>query len=210
MTRLENLYLPDDEFGNFDVERIEVPALLFQTGYLTIEGSVEEAGIWYYKLGYPNFEVESSLLRNLLVAYSSDRESNGERLLGLSRALRGGSVDEFFEEVKVIFAGIPYEIIIKREDYFNSLFYLCLRLAGLDGEFEVMTSRGRLDCALELKDKIYIFEFKIDEDPGKCIEQIREKGYHEKYQKKGKPIYLVGVSYSSEEKNISDWVVEEL
>lgn len=99
---------------------------------------------------------------------------------------------------------------MNREAYYNSLMYMCLKLAGLEGEFEMMTNRGRLDCALEMKDRIYIFEFKIDEDPKKCIEQIRKKRYYEKYQNRDKPIFLVGVSYSSEEKNLSGWKIEEL
>ncbi|RMH54024.1 MAG: AAA family ATPase [Candidatus Hydrogenedentota bacterium] len=212
VSRADGLELSDDDFSRFDVEKIYIPALLFQTGYLTIEDQIVEGEDRYYRLGYPNYEVEKSLLSELLVGYAGDqedvRESRWQR--GLKKCLRNGDLDGFFELVKVAFLGIPYEIVIKREDYYNSLMYLCLKLAGLEGAFEVMTNRGRLDCALELEERIYIFEFKIDEEPQKCIEQIREKGYPEKYRDRGKPIDLVGVTYSSEEKNISNWKVERL
>ncbi|RMH58051.1 MAG: hypothetical protein D6679_05510, partial [Candidatus Hydrogenedentota bacterium] len=212
VSKVAGLELSDDDFSRFDVEKIYVPALLFQTGYLTIEDEIVEGNDRYYRLGYPNYEVQKSLLSELVVGYAGDRDEMREAgwQRELRRSLRQGDVDGFFEMVKVAFAGIPYEIVINREDYYNSLMYMCLKLAGLEGAFEVMTNRGRLDCALELKDRVYIFEFKIDEEPEKCIEQIRQRGYPEKYRDRGKPIDLVGVTYSSEEKNIGGWKVERM
>ena len=55
-----------------------------------------------------------------------------------------------------------------------------------------------------LPDKVYVIEFKVDK-PGKALEQIREKGYHEKYLGGDREVYLVGVSFDSAEKNISDF-----
>ena len=53
--------------GAFDVggrtaaEHIGTEALLFQTGYLTIEGEEDLGGNVLYRLGYPNREVRQSL-----------------------------------------------------------------------------------------------------------------------------------------------------
>jgi hypothetical protein len=52
------------------VDRIEPEALLFQTGYLTLQSTSERVpGRWVYTLGYPNREVESSLNAALLQGY---------------------------------------------------------------------------------------------------------------------------------------------
>ncbi len=46
--------------------------------------------------------------------------------------------------------------------------------------------------------------------PGeKALEQIKAKGYAEKYQAKGKKIVLIGIGFSSEEKNVTEFVWEE-
>jgi hypothetical protein len=43
----------------------------------------------------------------------------------------------------------------------------------------------------------------------KALEQIHEKKYGEKYRGKGKDLVLVGVSFSKEERNIKDWIIEK-
>lgn len=47
---------------------------------------------------------------------------------------------------------------------------------------------------------IFIFEFKTDEEGS--IQQIKDKKYHEKYIGLNKQIYLVGIEFSSSERNI--------
>lgn len=58
--KFEGLRLGELALGNFDIEHIESAPLLFQTGYLTIKNYDPRSQI--YELGYPNKEVESSLL----------------------------------------------------------------------------------------------------------------------------------------------------
>ncbi len=55
---------------------------------------------------------------------------------------------------------------------------------------------------------MYIIEFKVDQ-PGKAMEQIKAKGYHEKYLNIGRDIYLVGISFDSGQKNITDFEWEK-
>jgi 3-dehydroquinate dehydratase len=59
---------------------------------------------------------------------------------------------------------------------------------------------------------IFIFEFKTDGEG--ALRQIKDKRYHEKYGSLNKPIYLVGIEFSSGERNVVkvDWekVVEVL
>ncbi len=55
---------------------------------------------------------------------------------------------------------------------------------------------------------IYIFEFKFEGDKDQALTQIKEKKYFEKYQGKGKKIYLFGVEFA--DSNVGEWVVEKL
>ena len=52
-----------------------------------------------------------------------------------------------------------------------------------------------------------MIEFKVDQ-PGRALEQIRARGYHEKYLGRGREVYLVGISFDSEEKNILEFAWE--
>ena len=59
-----------------------------------------------------------------------------------------------------------------------------------------------------MDDKIYIFEFKVKgENP---LEQIKERKYYEKYLNQGKEIYLVGIKFDHENRNIKDIVWEKI
>ncbi|MEM1119689.1 MAG: PD-(D/E)XK nuclease domain-containing protein [Bacteroidota bacterium] len=61
-----------------------------------------------------------------------------------------------------------------------------------------------------LADKTYIFEFKgVKEATGSAWQQINTKQYYQKYQS-DQPIYLVGIEFGKEERNIVGWEVEEL
>jgi hypothetical protein len=54
----------------------------------------------------------------------------------------------------------------------------------LDGN----TNKGRIDLTIKLGDKIYILEFKTEKSGKKPLEQIKEKGYHEKYTSPPSPL----------------------
>ena len=48
----------------------------------------------------------------------------------------------------------------------------------------------------------------IQESADAALKQIREKRYYEKYEKEGNVIHLLGINFSSRERNISDWKEE--
>lgn len=55
---------------------------------------------------------------------------------------------------------------------------------------------------------IYIIEFKLD---GKeyALEQIKKKKYYEKYLNQNKDIYLVGINFDTNDKNINSFEWEK-
>ncbi|OAG26933.1 hypothetical protein TH606_09715 [Thermodesulfatator autotrophicus] len=69
---------------------------------------------------------------------------------------------------------------------------------------EEAVSHGRLDMAVIFEGRCFLFEFKVVElEPeGKALEQIKARGYHEKYFDKCQNIYLIGVEFSKKERNI--------
>jgi hypothetical protein len=56
----------------------------------------------------------------------------------------------------------------------------------------------------------FIFSSLSWESTQKAIDQIHEKKYYEKYQHRDKTIVLVGVSFSKQERNINDWIIQTL
>jgi len=66
------------------------------------------------------------------------------------------------------------------------------------------TNKGQIDLSVFNQDSVYIVEFKVveDKEEGNALKQIKEKKYHEKYICKYQEIYLIGIEFSKEKKNI--------
>jgi hypothetical protein len=113
-----------------------------------------------------------------------------------------------------MFASIPHNnytrnTISTYEGYYASVVYAFLASLGLDLKVEDPTSTGRIDMTLQFGANIYVLEFKVDSNVN-ALEQIKQKDYHLKYQDQGKDIYLIGIHFDSEKRNISSFEWEKV
>ena len=125
----------DELLSTFDVEHMATEALLFQTGYLTIQGTEQEDGHTYHRLGYPNREVRQSLNESLLDRLTGSPSRRIEHSRRLRRLLRAANVAGLQELFHAVFAGIPYEWHTRNEmarfaGWYASVFYYRLSQAG--------------------------------------------------------------------------------
>jgi hypothetical protein len=201
-----------------DVDVMTPEALLFQTGYLTIHKTHRSlSGSTQFTLGYPNREVEQSLNGSLLAAYTGDGGSTEIHRQRLEELLTSNDLMALRDLFQSFFASIPYQwytnnAIAQYEGFYASVFYSYFAALGLDTRVEDATNRGRIDLTLIVCGRIYLFEFKVVENTpaGRALQQIKDKGYAEKYRAHGLPIYLVGVEFSKEQRNVVGFEVELL
>ena len=185
---LQNLNMFDRDLSGFDLELINVNALLFQCGYLTIVKKETRYSRSFYTLDYPNHEVRLSLNEELLGAVGGlvEVSERGERLIEL---LDSNDFEGFERELKALFAGIPYQItpplrgsdfahdsafsaahqggsdvgVARFEGYYASILYACFCILGLDIRAEESTHKGRSDMVLRRKDQVFVLELKVAE-----------------------------------------------
>ncbi len=62
--------------------------------------------------------------------------------------------------------------------------------------------------SVEMAELIYLIEFKVDMPQETALAQIKAKGYAEQYRAKGKKIMLIGIGFSSKEKNVTEFSIE--
>lgn len=96
------------------------------------------------------------------------------------------------------------------EGFYASVIFAYLSSLGIKIIGEDVTNKGRIDLTLFVNDKIYIVEFEVEGKKGEALRQIKEKKYAEKYLDKSKEIYLIGIEFSSEEKNIINFEWEKI
>jgi hypothetical protein len=216
------IYLPDlsrlsaDEevMSSVDIDDIPVEAILFQSGYLTIDEEINLGGNYFYKLRYPNNEVFKSLNGSLLKGLLN-QQSNSNVRSDLYCFLAKNDMNGLQKTCHAFFASIPSDWyrnnkITQYEGYYASVFYSYFAALGLDIRVEDSTNHGRIDMTVLLGDYIYIFEFKVVElvPDGRALQQIKDRGYADKYKNSGKALYMVGVEFSKETRNICAFDVE--
>ena len=196
--------------ASFDVDDIPPEALLFQTGYLTLHGREEiSRAQWVYTLGYPNREVETSLNGALLKGYGVPSRQALTTRLQLLKLLRAHDVAGLRALFHALFASIPHDWYRKNklaefEGYYASVFYSYFAASGLEVRLEDATNHGRIDMAVLFSGVVWLFEFKVVElvPEGKALAQLQDRGYAEKYQARGEPMYLIGVEFSRVARNV--------
>lgn len=94
---------------SYEIDKIDLATLLYQTGYLTISKYDESAQRYFLK--FPNEEVRRSFLDHLLQEFTSLSSSQSEPLLyRIESALKIEDFDRFFQEFNTLLASIPYSI----------------------------------------------------------------------------------------------------
>ncbi len=206
---LSSFNIHGESLGAFDIDKIPLANLLFQTGYLTIENYAPDTQT--YKLAYPNNEVRESFEECLLGDFLSlDRTTIDLYQARLKTAIESQDIDAFCAVLQGLLSCIPYNLHIKKEAYYHTFFHIIGTLLGLDVQSEVATSVGRIDTIVQTKAAIFIFEFKLEKNPAEALAQIKAKRYYEPYLADNKKIYLIGLSFVFEEEKRLEYVWEQL
>ena len=114
------------------------------------------------------------------------------------------------EGIKRIFLNVDYDIKISYEKHYQSIFYLIFQLLGCRIQVEYKTDKGRIDAIMITKTNVYIFEFKVDKSAEEALQQIDNKMYYERFIPLNKPIYLIGVNFDNERRNIGEYLIKML
>jgi len=209
LSEFENMEVGEEIIDSFGIENISLKTVLFQASYLSIKEMIQKRNKIRYSLEYPNLETKMSLNNYLLnyfveEIYTKDRVEN--TLIDILEALE--------QTLKSLFASITYNNFTRNdianyEGFYASVIYAYFDAAGFDKIIaEDPTATGCIDLSVFIDDKVFIFEFKVDQQG--ALNQIKEKNYHLKYEVDYKDIYLVGVEFDSEARAVVGYAWEKL
>ena len=193
---------------DYRVDDSDPVPLFYQTGYLTI--CSDDRRFRRYTLRFPNDEVKYGFLDSLVPSVLGYRtEENPLSLDNMILDLESGDLDSFFRRLTVLFATIPYSEgnAPEYEGEWSRQLFLVLELMGEFAQSDVHMATGRADCVVKTPDYIYVFEFKLDKPIDDAIAQIDDKGYAIPYQADSRKLYKVGVVFSTEKRNMTDWKI---
>jgi len=226
LPKLSNLVIGKQLLDSFDIDNLDLEVILYQSGYLTIlKTSIDEDEDVLYHLQLPNKEVKKSL--NTFIINSLFRDKSLQNKM-ISQALRDNNLENFKNAFVSIFASIPYNnfthnSIQNYEGFYASVIYVYLQSLGLDIVGEDVTNKARIDLTIKMAHAIYILEFKvidnrklkIENEKNSALQQIKEKNYAQKYlhytlAPTNYSLYLIGIEFDTEQKNISNFEWESV
>lgn len=208
LAKIEKAFVDNEVLSSFDVGDISPIALLFQTGYLTIDSVGSKLGMIAYTLKLPNKEVQQSLHRLVLNHYLNKQIDTFTPRSELYDSLLAHDLDKLEATIKAFVASIPHNWhrnnpIANYEGYWASVFYALFASLGFKTITEDATSLGNIDMTLIVYNHIYIFEFKVvggqtDQPQGTALAQIQNKHYADKYQTPNHIIHQIGIEFNKE------------
>ena len=144
--------------------------------------------------------------------YSQGNDIDGDYNLCLLRdAFEADDVQTFMAQIQQIMGQIPFETneVKQLEANFRNMLYLMIRFSGFNVFVELPVLGGRIDVLFETNRRVYVMEYKRNHSAAEALAQIDMKKYAQKITSKEKPVVKIGVNFSTEERNITEWKMEE-
>ena len=210
---LTGKYYDVADFIDYKADAERPLPMIYQSGYLTIKQYNREDG--EYLLDFPNQEVRKGFVNMLSTGYFAQNDVEHRTWIDrVRRALRTGDLDTFHLELKSLLASVSYRFHDKKDErqnerHFQYTFYLIMQMLGTYTVLvEKETSQGRMDCVIETPGYVYIFEFKRNGSAAQALQQIEEKGYATEYAADPRPLYKIGVNFSTQTGTVEEFLVK--
>jgi Predicted AAA-ATPase/PD-(D/E)XK nuclease superfamily len=206
---IQNIKVDSDFFEKYDLEKIEINQLLFQTGYLTVQKIDPLTG--EYWLDLPNKEVHDSLYKFLMYELTrrSQRLHSGMTIEDLKYAFESNRLPRVQVIINSYLEELPEEVFRHTsEGLYHGLIHIIFKYLGMFIQSEVHSSRGRADAVVQTDTHVFIFEFKFNESADAALEQIHQNGYANPYRASEKTIIGIGANFSDAKRTIEAWKTE--
>ena len=181
----------------YTFDELKFPALLTQTGYLTIKEVIKNSQVdtvRSYSCSFPNQEIEQAYVDIFFryitqSSYSGDGNWIREAANNLQQAFYQKDIAQVVTEINVFLCAIPYDLWINaKEATYRTYISWCLQLSVTNKvRSETLNNRGRSDLEFTLNDCTYIIELKRlpqQKDPKNAVkladaaqQQVYDRGY---------------------------------
>ncbi|ACJ75364.1 conserved protein, with A weak D-galactarate dehydratase/altronate hydrolase domain [Thermosipho africanus TCF52B] len=205
--------ITESDFTSREIENATIESFLTQTGYLTFkEREILENGDVWYKLDFPNRDVQTSFAKLLAEArYGINQEERYELIKNINESIKNKDPEKLKNVLVQVIQSISYRVYNEKnipELLYSSWIYLILAMSGFNVSMEEEQILGRPDIVLKYNNEVFIFEVKIDKSPDLAIKQINKKNYFKKFLSNS--VYAVGISISSKSRNVSEVLIEKI
>ena len=204
----ENCPIDCDTLETSDVTGGGAELFLYQSGYLTIKGYMDDI----YLLGIPNYEVRKALYRIVLPALTL--KTNAQVITTqnmLLYSLKLGNLPEAMKCLKALIADVPYSnkklASMDMEERYRLIMSTIFNAIGCRVEVEKMIATGRIDMVVETTNFIYVLELKLSNNGGvdAAEDQMKAKQYAEPFKADKRKVIALAIELDDMGKGLVDW-----
>lgn len=205
----QTIFASEAVLKDYTGDSLDPVPLLYQTGYLTITDYDNSRR--RYTIGFPNEEVKYGFLESMIPSYVPAATSGNKLdIFTLDEYIENGNLDRIRDFLTALFANITYTLESDPfEHYFQTVIQLVFTLLGKLTQCELHTYTGRIDCKVETRDYIYLFEFKRDDTTAAALKQIDDMDYALPFVADSRKLYKIGVSFDSVTRKLVGWEVAD-
>ena len=201
-----NRFYGESIFSAYELDKLDITGLLWQTGYLTIKEIRQGRCGLQYRLDFPDLEVSETFNIHLLEYYGNVAKGTTLPLIdSFADAIEADDLNAFMTLFQSFLAGISYDMHLPYEKYYQTILFIVFRLLGASIEAESRTNQGHIDAYICTQKTIYLFEFKLNKTAEEAIGQIVDKCYYEVFLSDARPKRLVGVNFNYKTGQIDRW-----
>lgn len=206
LTELNNISISLTALRGTNTDISDAIPVLYQTGYLTIGGYDRKTQT--FRLKFPNKEIENGFVAGLLPAYSGMTTTESVfAVSGFVADVTHGDTEGFLRRMQSFFEDFPSEHSLRKEEDFQNIMFCIARMMGLQTQVERHSARGNADMVIQTEKYIYIMEFKVNHSPQEALKQLEEQGYAKPFAMDSRTVIKVGIEFSTEKRNITDWEI---
>ena len=190
---LENFYVTPFEIGSnleneeslitLDIDKINVQALFFQMGVLTIVGERfdQSEKEWMYSLDYPNEEIKKAFTKGVMSTFFTKENYavSPSKARIIVNQLKNKEFSKLRETLEALYADIPFPWIANiqesynknkldketklrvREGFFSGFLFSGLSALSIKVYRETISLKGISDLEIVLGNQVFILELKI-------------------------------------------------
>ena len=204
----ENCPIDSDTLETSDVTGGGAELFLYQSGYLTIKGYMDEI----YLLGIPNYEVRKALYKIVLPALTLQSNAlviSTQNMLLYS--LKLGNLPEAMKCLKALIADVPYSnkklASMDMEERYRLILSTIFNAIGCRVEVEKMIATGRIDMVVEVSNFIYVLELKLSNNGGvdAAEEQMKVRQYAESFKADKRKVIALTIELDDKGKGLVGW-----
>jgi len=195
---IEQAQLMPIQFDTFEPDNINIIAIMFQTGYLTIKDVVTNpSGHNMFSLNFPNVEVKEAFLELFMIQFAQLKHHSSNYLLILQDLMQE-RFHAAINTMQTLFERIP-RLETHDSQFFHQFFYMMINSACPSSR--MIDKDDKMMVLIDEKEQQFAINFSCQYSVNELLQQIKAN------PSLPADIYKIAIHFDTDQRKIEEWDV---